>query len=270
MKSIHIGIAGAGISGLMAGLEILSAGHAVTIFEARHRVGGRILSIDVDGTVVEAGPEFIHGNLKETIGLLKKYKIRYDPIYGKNYAAKKGLLKESVDMVEGWDSLMEKMRSLNDDIPFGKFLEKNFPGNRFHALRETATGFAEGFDLADIQTVSTRALYIEWENGEAEQYRIPNGLERWYIPWKMNLSRGGKILTDHRLKVWNGKRGIKFMSDDRVFNLDKLIINLPLSAFRQNFRPESILLSLLGEKEDAFRQIGFGGLSNRLIWESAF
>jgi monoamine oxidase len=276
MKIIHIGIAGAGISGLMAGLEILSAGHAVTIFEARHRVGGRILSIDVDGTVIEAGPEFIHGNLNETIGLLKKYKIRYDPIYGKNYAAKKGLLKESVDMVEGWDSLMEKMRSLNDDIPFGKFLEKNFPGNRFRVLRQTATGFAEGFDLADIQTVSTRALYIEWENGEAEQYRIPNGYGTLIHSMENEFIKGGgKILTDHPVEsVERETRSIRiYVSDDRAFNLDKLIISLPLSAFRQNTTgPGSIFfIPSLGEREDAFRQIGFGAVIKIvMIWESAF
>jgi phytoene dehydrogenase-like protein len=172
VKIFHIGIAGAGISGLMAGLEILSAGHAATIFESRSRAGGRIQSFDLDGIVVETGPEFIHGHLKETIGLLKKYNIRYDPVDGKNYTSNRGILKESTDWDEGWDLLVAKMKSIKEDLPLGEFLEKNFPGNQFRSLRQTAIGFAEGFDLADIKTVSTHALYREWEHGESEQYQF--------------------------------------------------------------------------------------------------
>jgi monoamine oxidase len=276
MKIFHIGIAGAGISGLMAGLEILSAGHAVTIFEARNRTGGRIQSLDLDGMVVETGPEFIHGNLNETIGLLKKYKIRYDPVDGKNYIAKKGQLKESFDMVEGWDLLLEKMKSLDKDLPLGEFLEKNFPGNRFLALRQTAAGFAEGFDLADVQTASTRSLYTEWQHGEAEQYRIRDGYGKLIHSMENEfLKMGGKILTDHPVeRVERNRQEIKInISGGRAFNLDKLIITLPLSAFNQKISgPESIFFfPPLGEKQDAFRQIGFGTVVKIvMIWESSF
>ena len=61
---INIGIAGGGIAGLVAGLELQSAGHTVSIFEARSRTGGRIHSIELAGMVVETGPEFIHGHGK--------------------------------------------------------------------------------------------------------------------------------------------------------------------------------------------------------------
>ncbi len=85
MNKYHIGIAGAGIAGLIAGRELLRAGHAVSIFEARPRTGGRIQSLEVDGYVVETGPEFIHGKLKETLSLLKEYGIPYVPIEGIMY-----------------------------------------------------------------------------------------------------------------------------------------------------------------------------------------
>ena len=87
-NNLNIGIAGAGIAGLTAGLELQRAGNSVSIFEARSRTGGRIYSFDLAGTVVEAGPEFIHGYCKETIGLLRKYKIPYESVKGKMYAAR--------------------------------------------------------------------------------------------------------------------------------------------------------------------------------------
>lgn len=43
-KPQHIVIVGAGIAGLTAGLMLKQAGHRVTILEAQHRVGGRILT----------------------------------------------------------------------------------------------------------------------------------------------------------------------------------------------------------------------------------
>ncbi len=275
-KIFHIGIVGGGISGLIAGLEILSAGHIVTIFESRSNTGGRIRTFDADGVVVEAGPEFIHGKLTETIGLLKKYKLHYDPVEGKNYNARQGQMKESHDMTDGWDLLLEKMKSVETDLPFGDFLAKNFPGNRYHTLRRMATGFAEGFDLADIETVSTRALCSEWEHGESDQYRIPAGYGTLIHAMEIEFKRGGgTILTNHPVEtVQRNTDHIKVsISDNREFSLDKLIVSLPLGVLFQKI-PGSESVSFvpsMEEKHEAFRHIGFGTVVKIvLIWNTAF
>lgn len=41
-KSVHVGIVGAGISGLRCADILLEQGFQVTIFEARDRIGGRV------------------------------------------------------------------------------------------------------------------------------------------------------------------------------------------------------------------------------------
>jgi len=107
---IKTGIAGAGIAGLIAGMELQRAGHQVTIFESSARTGGRIQSLEVAGLLVETGPEFIHGNLKETLRLLKKYHIEYDSINGKMFRAQNGDLRETFDMSDDWDQLLDKMK----------------------------------------------------------------------------------------------------------------------------------------------------------------
>ena len=56
---MRIVIVGAGYAGLSSAVTALSAGHEVTILEARDRVGGRVWSVPFAGSVVERGAEFV-------------------------------------------------------------------------------------------------------------------------------------------------------------------------------------------------------------------
>lgn len=54
---MNITIVGAGISGLSAAFELQKSGHEVTLFEESERLGGKILTSEIEGFNVDAGPD---------------------------------------------------------------------------------------------------------------------------------------------------------------------------------------------------------------------
>ena len=60
-------VIGAGTAGLAAARDVKDAGHAVTVLEARERIGGRVFTNRTfSHAPVEFGAEYIHGDTAPT------------------------------------------------------------------------------------------------------------------------------------------------------------------------------------------------------------
>lgn len=80
-SSPRVVVIGAGLAGLACAYELREAGADVYVFEARNRVGGRVVSMDdvVSGKIVEGGGEFIGANHPRWIGYAERFGIDLRP-----------------------------------------------------------------------------------------------------------------------------------------------------------------------------------------------
>jgi monoamine oxidase len=77
-------VIGAGVSGLVAAYELTKLGHDVTVLEAQHRVGGRVLTLRepwADDLYVEAGAARIPDNHAVTLHYVKEFGLPMSPFY---------------------------------------------------------------------------------------------------------------------------------------------------------------------------------------------
>ncbi|MEO7312882.1 MAG: NAD(P)/FAD-dependent oxidoreductase [Chitinophagaceae bacterium] len=256
-------IIGAGAAGLMAATELCNQYHVI-ILEALPRIGGRIHSIKSDDGIIEAGAEFVHGNLPVTQMLLKKAGIDYVEISGEMYRKKDGHLAVVKEMTEGWDRLMQEMNQLKEDCTMEELLQKHFIGPENELLRKNVQSYAAGFDLADISKVSVKALCDEWNAEEEENYRIPAGYSALInFLQHQSIEAGVSIQINSQVKTVQWERGVVKLQtiNGQQYTVDKLLVTVPISILQQSLSKGHIeFLPVLDLIENNAVNIGFGAV----------
>ena len=177
-------VIGAGAAGLAAAAELLQAGRAVVVLEARDRVGGRIWTRREAGLAapVELGAEFIHGHAPITRALLAKAGATAVDASGSHWNLNAGKLSVRDDGV--FERIQRAMRQSNvlvsQDVSFDDFLDRYLAQALTVEERQYARMMAQGFDAADTSRASARALLAEWTGdtlGSVPQSRPLDGYE---------------------------------------------------------------------------------------------
>ena len=268
-NNFEIIIIGAGAAGLIAAEELSAAGKKILILEARNRIGGRIHTIKSDKLLLETGAEFVHGDLPLTLALLKKAKIKYHKTTGKMRRSKNGKWVDD-EFTENWDELLKQMKNLKTDLSFVDFLEKYFSGENNKQLRSSVTRYAEGFDLADINKASTKALFKEWNNEDHHQYRIKKGYGKLMNYLQKKCVDNGCIILKEKIvtKIKWKKNEVKiFTKQKENFTAKKVLITIPVSLMQDEKLEGSIKFEPAIDKTvQAFQQIGFGSVLKILLY----
>jgi monoamine oxidase len=262
----------------MAARELGAGGYRVVLLEGANRTGGRIHTIEAPGfeQPVEMGAEFMHGRLPLTMELLEEAGTEYEKTSGRMVQMRKGEWKQQDDFTIDWDLLLQRLYELKEDVPLAVFLGQYFGGEEYAALRSSVRRFAEGFDVANINDVSTFALREEWSHEEDGQFRITGGYGQLIHYLERQCRDKGVVLhTSCIVKKINWSAGAvqAVCADGRVFEAGKLLITVPAGVLQAGADTKAgIAFSPAVEAYTAaIRQIGFGTVTKILLqFKTAF
>ena len=250
-------VIGAGVAGLAAARTLAEAGRRVALIEARERVGGRIHTVQaIQGDLpVELGAEFIHGLPAELIDLVDEAGLTRFELDGDSRcvspgrgAARLGPCGDQHEVHQLFEELGHVQLSPDArDLSFSQFVGQQKLGPE---AATWATNYVEGFNAADADRISIRALAKQQAAEDAisadRLFRVVEGYER--VPQYL-LRRfrdaGGELLRSTVVRSIDWEPGQVEVATDtgRVLLAKAAILTLPLGvlqARRVAFSPQPV------------------------------
>jgi len=156
--SVDAIIVGAGAAGLAAAAELGRAGLAVTVLEARDRIGGRIFtrSDPSSGAAIELGAEFIHGLPPDVWQPLQARNVKITETQGESWCHQNGRL-SPCDFFSKVEKILQRMDAAAPDESFCSFLNRCCPDSNASA-KERALAYVVGFNAADPDLIGVHWL----------------------------------------------------------------------------------------------------------------
>jgi len=247
-------VIGAGLAGLTAAVETQAAGYKVEVIEARHRVGGRVWSLEdvVPGKVVEGGGELIGLNHPLWLTYARQFKLPFWKVIEPNASQiiiggikldkkkERDLLKE---MIVALGSLTDLSRSIDPQTPW---------------LHPDAQNLDEKPVSEWIRELSTSAIC---RKAITQQLEADNGVvaEQQSLLANLAMIAGGgheRYWTDsEKLRCQGGNQGLATKLAERLkisvkLNVDVKDIELKgdfvkvTSSAGQSFEAEDVILTV--------------------------
>jgi len=254
-NDIDVLILGAGIAGLSAARTLAERGLRVCILEARHRVGGRILSQKVEGGgTVELGAEFIHGRAPELWALI-------DEAGAKTIERQGSMLRERhpgnlvADDPED-NAMFEPLEQLEAPDQLAKFAVEDQTFADWLAasdvaaeLRPALTAYVEGFNAADAQRISVRSLGIQQKAEDATEanrsWHLPGGYAQLpdYLAARVNALGGEIRLACEVVGIRWTPGNVVVETTQGELIAPQCIVTFPLGVLHQVNRPGGISIT---------------------------
>jgi monoamine oxidase len=277
-------VIGAGAAGLAAARSLGRRGLRVVVLEARDRVGGRVDSRFVTRTVTpaELGAEFIHGQAKRTMALLRDAGSAAIDLGGERWDCLSNgeLARIEGDFVSA-AGIFERSRALRNDESVDQFLRRFDHDDSMRETVEEARGFVEGFEAADPAVASVRAIADEWRSGADSTSARPLGgypplLQRMQLDCveagvQITLSTAVRQIAWRRAAV--SVAATSALGEARVIRAPAAVITLPAGVLRHRDGETAVAFDpeLPVRKREALMNIEMGHVVKVVLWfRSAF
>jgi monoamine oxidase len=240
-------VIGAGIAGLAAASKLANAGLAVTILEARHRIGGRIFTerdVACDAPF-ELGAEFIHGRPPEIWGALQNARVKISEVEGVSWCVSNGQL-HRCNFFPQVDSILNRMDDSFPDESFLSFLQRELGDStndpQSQEARQRATAYVSGFNAADPALVGVHWLVQEMRAEERIEghraFRARNGYADLIQIFRRQLDSAHVMIRTamvvDRVNWTEGRAEVSAYTPQgrTVFTAPRVLITLPLSLLK--------------------------------------
>ena len=285
-------VAGAGLAGLVTAFELARARMAVTILEARDRVGGRMWTRRtpfVDGAFGELGAEFIDEDHQRMRDLTSRFGIDLVRVlrrgFTQRYRGDAGRFE--VSRASAWQDLRQVLAPLVHEynaahgapdavrvrelstFSVREWLRRRHASPRVHGIADAMRGFF----LADPEDLSALPLAAELSQGESPAqtpiYRIAGGNDR-LLDALIKVTPANMLLR-HRLRAIHHAtdRVICTVVDDRgtqrELDADALVVTLPATALTD----VSITPPLPEPQWRAIRSLRYGCVTKAVVQTDA-
>jgi len=290
LQGVSVVVAGAGLAGLSAARDLVAKGAAVTIVEARDRVGGRVLTIRdgfAEGQHGEAGGDMIDHSQTEIRTLAGELGLKLVRILrgGFGYARRDRTGRTRLvnsNAARGWERLADSLDDLTRryrlaeqrwDSPIASDFARMSVAQWLDEvqadadLRATAVGL-RGFFLADPDELSLIAFVDQFADNDERpieaMYRIDGGNDR--IATALASALGDRIRLNTELAAVS-HRGrevratVRHGRDVSQLICDYLVLTLPAPVLRR----VPITPALPAQQHEAIGRLRYGRATKTLL-----
>jgi len=215
-------IVGAGLAGLCAAYELKNLGYTVSVYEARHRVGGRAYSFSyARNKIVEGGGELIGRNHPLWCGYARTFNLKFSdvPDYGNSPVRFNGrtlTFEESRSLADAMDPHIERLNHLADSIvdPFepwtnanSAWLDKTSLADWLASLRCPTKDSKNGRDAVAQQLVADNGRSADQQSLLGVLAMIKgHGVDRYWTDTEVYRCIGGNAQLARRFQDELGSR----------------------------------------------------------------
>jgi len=296
-KEVDVIIIGAGLSGLAAGWELTKHGKSFTILEARHRVGGRILTITHEGSTIDLGAQWISPHQPRIQALLKSFQIKTIPTNNKGNTVydlhnKQRIGSSNTPPISpigllDLQHIQRKINQLTKDFDIGTFFQSPF-ARKYDAL--TMSSWIEDEMFSSEGKAFCRVFAEEATSLELSEFSLLNIL--WFIKSAGGLDHifsaedewiegGAQALSDQMAaamkdhihlnqpvrKIKWSQTGVTVYTDTQFWRSEKVIVAIP-PTFSGKIQYEPTLPSL---REQLCQRVGQGSsIKAVFVYEKPF